>query len=242
MKNWKKYASLLLALVMCLGLAACGGDAPDKLKTIVIDDSIEYDYSVFSGTWLGKDNTVLVFREEDQENLDEAGVERRRRMHFTLSDANDEWIAAGLLQYSEKYDCVYAHNDYDSLAYKCQFDEDNTLTISSFGAFTKVSGDVPGELVGDNFDYTVFSGSWYLGGDIYASKCIEFDASGTIWSIYERDADGFFDGVNGGTLRVTGENRCEAVSNWYEDETFDCYLKDGMLYWGSEDGGYEVYY
>ena len=178
MKNWKKYAALLLALVMCLSLAACSGGAPDKLDTIVIDDSIEYDYSAFSGTWLGEKDTVLVFWEEDQENLDEAGVERSRRMYFTLSDANDDWIAAGLLQYSEKYGCVYAHNDNDGHAYKCQFDEDNTLTISSFGAFTKVSGDVPGDTIGDNtpdapliiedlalddsvkYDYSVFPGTW----------------------------------------------------------------------------------
>lgn len=26
MKRWKKYAALLLALIMCLSMAACGGD------------------------------------------------------------------------------------------------------------------------------------------------------------------------------------------------------------------------
>lgn len=150
MKSWKRYMSLLLALVLCLSLVACGGGAPDKLKTIVIDDSVEYDYSAFSGIWLGEKDTVLVFWEEDQENLDKAGVERRRRMYYTLSDANDEWIAAGLLQYSEEYGYVYAHNDFDGHAYKCQFDEDNTLNISFFGTFAKVSGDAPGETVGDD--------------------------------------------------------------------------------------------
>ena len=33
MKNLKKYMDLLLALVMCLSLAACGG-TPDKLDSI----------------------------------------------------------------------------------------------------------------------------------------------------------------------------------------------------------------
>lgn len=36
-----------------------------------------------------------------------------------------------------------------------------------------------------------------------------------MWSIYERDADGLWDGVDGGTLRVTGVNRYEAVSDGY---------------------------
>ena len=148
MKNQKKYMGILLALVLCLPLVACGDGAPDKLDVIIIDDSVEYDYSAFSGTWLGEDDTILVFTEEDQATLDAAGVDRRRRMYYTLSDADDDWIAAGLLQYSEEYGYVYAHNDYDGHAYKCRFDEDDTLNIDSFGTFTKVSGDIPGEAVG----------------------------------------------------------------------------------------------
>ena len=108
-----------------------------------------------------------------------------------------------------------------------------------------MSGDIPGDSVGDggeDVDFTMFSGSWYLNGDIYSSSCIEFDATGTMWSLYERNADGFFDGINGGTLRSAGNNLFEAVSDWFDDETFDCYIADGMLYWGSEDSGYEVYY
>ena len=30
MKNWKKYTSLLLALFMCFGIAACGGQISIK--------------------------------------------------------------------------------------------------------------------------------------------------------------------------------------------------------------------
>ena len=91
------------------------------------------------------------------------------------------------------------------------------------------------------YDYSAFWGQWYLDGDLSASRCIEFDNSGIMWSMYERNADGFLDGVDGGTLRVTGDNRYEAVSDWYEGKTFDCYLENGMLYRGSEDGGYEEY-
>ena len=139
MKNLRKYAARLLALVLCLSLVACGGGAPDKLETIVIDDSVEYDYSIFLGTWLDEESSVLAVEEYDD-----------GRAHYTLSDADDEWIAGGVFQYVEEYGYVYAYNDFDGIAYKCQLDEDNTLNISSFGAFTKVSGDVPGETIGDD--------------------------------------------------------------------------------------------
>lgn len=234
MKKWKKYMGLLLALVLCLSMAACGGDddtAPATIEGIVIDDSVEYDYSVFPGTWLGEDNSVLAVEKYDD-----------GRVHYILSDSDDNWIAGGIFQYVEEYGCVYAHNDYDGIAYLCLFNEDDTLYIDTFGTFTKVSGDVPGETVGDEVDLTVLNGSWYMDGDIYGSKCIEFDASGTIWTYYERDDNGFWDGVDGGTLRVTGANRYEAVSGWYDSKTYDFYLENGMLYWGSEEDGYEIYY
>ena len=353
MKIRKKYAGLLPALVLSLCLAACGGggynnydtvdgvddEAPETIENLVIDDSIEYDYSVFLGTWLGGDNNTLAAEKYDD-----------GRVHFTLSDANDDWIASGIFQYVMEYGCVYAHNDYDGIAYLCRFDGDNKLNIESFGTFGKAIGDAPVETVGDKAadapqiiydstalgdpaeydysaflgkwvgtdgttltveedsskgapfvlldrygdpytngvfkyvdkygcvyavddisdvaskcwfnengrlvipgfstfsrvtgdesDYIVLYGTWYLNGDESAKKCIEFDSSGTLWSIYERQDNGLLDGVDGGTLRETGANRYVAVSNWYDDETFDCYLEDDTLYWGSKDGGYEAY-
>ena len=50
----------------------------------------------------------------------------------------------------EEYGYVYAYNDFDGIAYICWFDEDYTLNIDSVGSFTKVSGDVPGETIGDD--------------------------------------------------------------------------------------------
>ena len=42
MKNLlKKNLALLLAVVLCLCLAACGGNAPETLENIVLDDSID---------------------------------------------------------------------------------------------------------------------------------------------------------------------------------------------------------
>ena len=36
MKNLKKYMGLLLALVMCLSLTACGSNAPETLENIAV--------------------------------------------------------------------------------------------------------------------------------------------------------------------------------------------------------------
>lgn len=354
MKRWKKYMSLLLALVLCLSLMACGGGndsvgeveddedtAPATINNLVTDASVEYDYSALMGTWTGEDDNILIMKHvEDVTNSE----------RFLLFGADNELLASGNIQYVEEYGYVYLYNEHDGIAHICWFNEDDTLYIDSFGTFTKVSGDVPGETVGDDVadaplllddsalgdpveydysaflgtwtgtdgttltveesngegapfvlldrsgdpyttgilryvekyacvyvnddvgddatkcsfneddtleipgfstfskvngdesDYIVICGTWYPGGDTTASRCIEFDSSGTMWSIYERNADGLWDGVDGGTLRETGVNRYEAVSDWYDDETFDCYLEDDKLYWGSEDGGYEEYY
>ena len=47
MKNWKKFASLLLALVMCLSLAACGDNGSNGGEVsndgeITLDDLVGY--------------------------------------------------------------------------------------------------------------------------------------------------------------------------------------------------------
>ena len=239
MKNQKKYAGLLMALIICLSMASCGGDvdvAPDTIENLVTDTSVEYDYSALMGTWQNGDGSILTMEHVD-------GITNSER--FRLLDADNNLLASGNIQYVEEYGFVYLYNEHDGIAHISWLNEDNSLYVDSFGAFTKMSGDIPGDSVGDggeDVDFTMFSGSWYLNGDIYSSSCIEFDATGTMWSLYERNAEGFFDGINGGTLRSAGNNLFEAVSDWFDDETFDCYIADGMLYWGSEDSGYEVYY
>ena len=144
MKRWKKYAALLLALIMCLSMAACGGDeegAPDTIKNLVTDTSVEYDYSALMGTWLGEDDSVLTMEHVE-------GITNSER--FLLHDADNSLTASGNIQYVEEYGYVYLYNEHDGIAHICWFNEDDTLYIDSFGTFTKVSGDVPGETIGDD--------------------------------------------------------------------------------------------
>lgn len=230
--NIEKGISLALALVMCLSLTACGGEdensiVPATIENMVMDDSIECDYSDFLGTWLGEDSNVLLVEELNG------------RTRFDLSDTNDELLASGEFQYSEEYGYVYAYNEHDGIAHQCWFDEDNALHIDSFGTFTKISGDMPGEMIGDDADCTVLAGMWYLDGDIYSASSLEIDDTGTIWSLYERSEDGEWSEVDYGTVRATGENEYEAVSEAFEDVIYDLYLADdNAMYWGGENDYY----
>ena len=229
-----KSISLALALLLCLSLTACGGGdsgdeadtAPTSFEGLVIDDSITYDYSDFMGVWTGEDGSVLT-------------VEDYSDTRFDLSDADDTLLASGNLQYEEKYGYVYAYNEHDGIAYQCWFDGDNALHIESVGIFTKVSGDAPGETVGDEGDCTVLAGTWYLDGDVSAASSLEIDDTGTIWSLYERSGDGDWSEVDYGTIRAAGESQYEAVSDSFEDVVYDLYLADeNAMYWGGENDYY----
>ena len=232
MKHFHKFLSLALALMLCLSLAACGGEdensaAPTTIENMVMDDSIECDYSVFLGTWLDADSNVLLVEELNG------------RTRFDLSDTNNKLLASGEFQYSEEYGYVYAYNEHDGIAHQCWFDEDNALHIDSFGTFTKVSGDMPGETVGNEADCTVLAGTWYLDGDVNSASSLEIDGTGTIWSLYERSADGEWSEVDYGTVRAVGENEYEAVSDSFEDVIYDLYLADeNAMYWGGENDYY----
>ena len=67
MKNWKKYASLLLALMMCLSLAACG--EKDSKEEDIYDEEVSYDGEIsiedLEGFWypaegIGSTTSVLM--------------------------------------------------------------------------------------------------------------------------------------------------------------------------------------
>lgn len=154
MKGWKKYTHLLLALVLCLILTACGGSndsggkvendedtPPATISNLATDTSVEYDYSALMGTWTGEDDSVLTM-----EHIEDITNSER----FRLFGSDNELLASGNIQYVEEYGYVYLYNEDDGIAHICWMNEDDTLYIDSFGTFTKVSGDVPGETIGDD--------------------------------------------------------------------------------------------
>ena len=239
MKNWKKYVSLVMALVLCLMLTACGGgddggdgnndvpDTPDTIEDLVKDSALMADLYVYGGAWAGEDGSTMLVA------TSEGGDEVR----FALYDAGEELTASGFIQSVPEYDYDYFYNEHDGVAYRCWSDEVGALHVSYLGTFSKMLGDAPGENIGDT-GYEALEGVWYLDGEAGAASCIEIDQFGN-WTLYERSAEGDWSEVDYGTLRANGDSQYEAVSDAYEGVSYDAYLADdNAMYWGGENDYY----
>ena len=232
MKSMKKCLTLLLALLLALSLAACGGDSstpvdepPASLEDMVKDSSIDADYSGFMGTWVNDDSAELIV--EPSEDVEE--------MRFALYGADGTVEASGYLQYMEEYGYVYAYNEHDGVAHQCWFDENNSLSIDSFGTFTQTSGGADDTQAGG--DNAALAGVWYLDGEAGAESIIEIDANGN-WSLSERPGgDGDPTQVDGGSLQADPDNEglYYASSSLFDDTVYDMTVVDeNTMYWGGE--------
>ena len=152
MEKRRTFLPLVLALVLCLSLAACGAagggsdddvtEAPEAFEGLVKDTAqLTANYAMYRGVWLGDGGTLVV---EESADGDE--------MRFVLYDAGENIAASGFIQLVQEYSADYFYNEHDGLAHHSWLDGSGTLQIDSLGAFTKASGDVPGENIGDTGD------------------------------------------------------------------------------------------
>ena len=228
-----KVLYILLALVMCLSLAACGGGedeitTPAWFEGMVSDSQNKADFNLYGGTWTGDNGSMVV-------EMSESGDEVR----FALYDANNEITASGFIQTEPQYNADYFYNEHDGVAHLCSVPGD-VLTVDGFGEFTKVSGDAPGENVGDT-DYSALAGEWYLDGEENALSVVEIRADGD-WSLMElMDGDTERTAVDWGTLQpADGEGAYSAVSDNFEDVAYDMTVVDeGVMCWGGENDNYQ---
>lgn len=232
MKN-SKVLYLLLAFVMCLSLAACGGGGeeittPAWFEGMVSDSQNKVDINAYGGTWTGDSGSMVV-------ELSESGDEVR----FALYDAAGEITASGFIQTEPQYSADYFYNEHDGIAHRCSVPGD-TLEVDGFGEFTKVSGDKQGDDVGDG-DYSTLAGEWYQDGEQDALSVIEIKADGS-WSLLElMDGDTERTAVDWGKLQTAeGEGAYSAVSDNFEDVAYDMTVIDGTtFYWGGENDNYQ---
>lgn len=232
MKN-SKVLYLLLAFVMCLSLAACGGGGeeiitPAWFEGMVSDSQNKVDINAYGGTWTGDSGSMVV-------ELSESGDEVR----FALYDAAGEITASGFIQTEPQYSADYFYNEHDGIAHRCSVPGD-TLEVDGFGEFTKVSGDKQGDDVGDG-DYSALAGEWYQDGEQDALSVIEIKADGS-WSLLElMDGDSERTAVDWGKLQTAeGEGAYSAVSDNFEDVAYDMTVIDGTtFYWGGENDNYQ---
>ncbi len=240
MKRMKKYLTLLLALVLCLSMAACGSDGadednlydvPDSFEGLVKDSEQMANLYVYGGAWRGEDGSTMIVA------TSESGDEAR----FALYNADEEVTASGFIQFVPEYDYDYFYNEHDGVAYRSWFDEVGAMYVAAIGTFTKLTGDAPGENIGDG-DYGFLAGVWYQDGEPGAASIIEFDATGS-WTLSERPGgDGDPAVVDSGTIEVNpdGAGTYFAVSDMYEDVVYDMTLVgDDVIYWGGEYDYYQ---
>ena len=158
MKRMKKYLTLLLALVLCLSMAACGSDGadednlydvPDSFEGLVKDSEQMANLYVYGGAWRGEDGSTMIVA------TSESGDEVR----FALYDADEEVTASGFIQFVPEYDYDYFYNEHDGVAYRSWFDEVGAMYVAAIGTFTKLTGDAPGENIGDGDPAVVDSGT-----------------------------------------------------------------------------------
>ena len=114
MKRMKKYLTLLLALVLCLSMAACGSngadednlyDVPDSFEGLVKDSEQMANLYVYGGAWRGEDGSTMIVA------TSESGDEVR----FALYDADEEVTASGFIQFVPEYDYDYFYNEHDGV-------------------------------------------------------------------------------------------------------------------------------
>ncbi len=245
----KHFALCTLTLILCLALAACGSDnsgdsadygndstVPSTIDGFVKESYDSYDYSAFEGYYLPDSGTDF-----DYLIIDTNGSRWR-------IGNNDDLAASGYLQYDADYDCIYAYNEHDGVAY--QFSADgSSVNIYSLGSFTyEMSLDEFDAQAEDynssdsSVDLSYLAGIWYLDGDLDADSYIYIDSSGGLWGLYERAPGAETTEVDGGFISAPTDvdDVYYAVSTTYQDVTYEFTLFDtDSIVWGGENDYYE---
>ena len=258
MKDLKKYMGLLLALVMCLSLAACDGNfgsvesgtissQNNRSDTPVSNEDTVNEVSMYEGLWLCE-----VTDQYDYLQFDVDG-------NWQLYQGGNV-IDEGYLQYDPEDNTTYICSNLDGAigGGSVELEDDDRLYITTAGDFNYLDGrggqwqgDIGGNWDDENRgaidlyhqDVSVFRGTWYLDNDLSAETYIIIDGNGN-WSCYRRTSG---DPEAAITDRGTFSYSTNEPSIYYADSAMYDGVRhrvfefdEGILIWGDEGTYYRL--
>ncbi len=241
----KKLFALILALVLCLSLAACGGDQNEDPNDVVGDDwrvsGIVRDYG--SITRNGEDTEVLVCINNDSADfyLDDETQTLYDYVDYPTTLQGDPW---------EEFQSIdFADRDGDGngdVAMLFELDGQQVLMVWFWDADTESYVFQPEEsqvadFTDEGTDHLGFEGTWYLDGDETEDSVIIIGAVGD-WVLYDQQGD-TRTAIDSGLLRVVDEaqGHFAADSEQFADVSYlIATAGENGMYWGVT-GDYDYY-
>ncbi len=232
----KKLFALIIALLMCLSLAACGNDDPGD---VVGDDWRVTGVVNAAGsiTRDGLDVDVLVCVENDCADFYYDTAEH------VLFDYVDYPVTLDETQLFKSIDFADRNGDGDSdVSMLFEKDGQQTLMVWFWDAEAEKFVYQPEEsqVLSDSGSNEGLSGTWYLEGEDTADSVIKID--GDAWTLYERPS-GSLTAVDSGTIRTVDEaqGHYAADSDTDDGTSYNIVIGDeNGFYWGTP-GDYELY-
>lgn len=241
----KKLFALILALVLCLSLAACGGDQNEDPNDVVGDDwrvsGIVRDYG--SITRNGEDTEVLVCINNDSADfyLDDETQTLYDYVDYPITLQGDPW---------EEFQSIdFADRDGDGngdVAMLFELDGQQVLMVWFWDADTESYVFQPEEsqvadFADEGTDHLGFEGTWYLDGDETEDSVIIIGVVGD-WVLYDQQGD-TRTAIDSGLLRVVDEAQGHFAADSEQFADVSCLIAtagENGMYWGVT-GDYDYY-
>ena len=227
MKNWKKFASLLLVLVMCLSLAACGGEAEEDVVVTVANQS-------------GQDITSLSIAATTSDEWGEDFV------HVVFQDGELMEVALGaykpselpgfnILAYGEDGDVLYDTNaeftvcNGDYIILESPYDNPG-ITICTSDEYDDLFADYDPYFVEEpqSVDISGYTGCWKMENAPFyfvINDAFEWAAI----NLYGEEIGPGYVVAEEGHITLYMEDGSEVISLWQEDEGFLSDVEDNLL-------------
>ena len=241
----KKLFALMLALAMCLSLAACGGDQNEDPNDVVGDDwrvsGIVRDYG--SITRNGEDTDVLVCINNDSADfyLDEEIQTLYDYVDYPITLQGDPWEEFQSIDFADRNG-----DDNSDVAMLFELDGQQVLMVWFWDTDTESYVFQPEEsqvevAADQSAGHAGFEGTWYLDGDETLESVITIGADGD-WILYDQAGD-TLTALDSGMIREDDVERGHYIadSEQLADVSYNIVTAgENGFYWGVV-GAFEYY-